>query len=196
MGISLKKCKIFINKYTHSKYKLANITEKNEFLETSLRDFKGRFANRLKHEYKLNYEEVVDLLTKAEKTLKKKEISVPISVFENKKLSAFETICKYLKEELKFSYHKIAILLQRDDRTIWASYNNAISKRKAKLIVRKSEIMVPVSIFKNRKLSVLESLVNYLKENFKLRFSEIAALLNKDQRNIWTVYNRAKKKND
>ena len=173
---------------------MAKITEKNEFLEKNIRDFKGRYLHRLKHEYKLSYEEVVELLTKAEQKLKKKEILIPISVFDNKELSAFETLCKYLKEELKFSYHKSAILLRRDDRTIWASYNTALRKRKDKLVVRKSEISVPLSVFKDRKLSVLESLVKYLKENYELRFSEIASLLNKDQRNIWTVYNRSKNK--
>lgn len=173
---------------------MANISEKNEFLDKSLRDFKGRFVKRLEREYKLRYEEVVDLLSNAEKTLDKKEILIPISVFDNKELSAFETLCKYLKEELKFSYHKIAILLRRDDRTIWAAYNKALQKRKERLVVRKSEITISYVIFQERKLSVLESLVKYLKEHYKLRFSEIAVLLNKDQRNIWTVYNRAKKK--
>jgi len=100
---------------------LAKITKKNEFLEKNLRDFKGRYLHRLKHEYKLSYEEVVELLTKAEQKLKKKEILIPISVFDNKELSAFETLCKYLKEELKFSYHKSAILLRRDDHQRGAS---------------------------------------------------------------------------
>jgi len=43
-------------------------------------------------------------------------------------------------------------------------------------------------------LSVLGAIVSYLKDNFNLRYSEIAALLNRDERNMWTAYNRAKKK--
>ena len=52
---------------------------------------------------------------------------------------------------------------------------------------------VPVSIFRDRTLSVLEALVLYLK-NTGLTFKEISLHLNRDQRTIWTVYNRAKKK--
>jgi len=175
---------------------MVNFSEKKEFLGKNLRDFKKRFAIRLRDEYKLSYDEVEDLLKKTEKTLKKRDILIPISIFQNKELSAFETICKYLKEELNFSYHKIAFILNRDDRTIWASYNEALQKRKERLLVKKSEISIPHSILKERKLSVLESLVSYLKNNYDLRFSEIATLLNKDERNIWTVYHRAKKKNE
>ena len=74
------------------------------------------------------------------------------------------------------------------------TYNNAKVKRKEKLSVKESKFFIPVSIFKDRKLSVLEALVSYLKDNFNLRYREIAVLLNRDERNIWTVYNRYKKK--
>ena len=36
---------------------------------------------------------------------------------------------------------------------------------------------------------------SYLKEQ-GLKFSEIAKLLNRDQRNIWTIYSRAVRKNN
>jgi hypothetical protein len=52
---------------------------------------------------------------------------------------------------------------------------------------------IPLDILRDRNLSVLESIVEYLK-NKGLSFHEIAILLNRDERNIWTVYNRAKKK--
>ena len=58
----------------------------------------------------------------------------------------------------------------------------------------KVEINIPVSIFDDRRLGVLESLVFYLRENLSLKNSEIAKLLNRDDRTIWTVYNRVKKK--
>ena len=107
---------------------------------------------------------------------------------------ALEVICKYLKEELDFSFSKIALLLNRDSRTIWTSYNNAARKRKENLLVKESKFFIPVSIFTDRQFSVLEAIVSYLKEKFNLRYSEISVLLNRDERNIWTVYNRAKKK--
>ena len=63
---------------------------------------------------------------------------------------------------------------------------------KEKLKVLEGE-KIPASIFRARLLSVMESLVEYLKEK-GMKLSEIAALLNRDNRTIWTVYNRSKKK--
>lgn len=58
----------------------------------------------------------------------------------------------------------------------------------------KKEISIPVAIFDDRRLGVLECLVRYLREKTKLRNSEIAKILNRDDRTIWTVYNRVKQK--
>ena len=55
-------------------------------------------------------------------------------------------------------------------------------------------IDIPSDIFKDRSLSVLEIMVEYLKEQKGLSYHEIAVLLNRDDRTIWTVYNRGKKK--
>jgi hypothetical protein len=57
------------------------------------------------------------------------------------------------------------------------------------------EKKVPLSIFPN-KIGALEAIVKYLKENIKMNYSEIAELLNRDDRTIWTVYQRALKKGD
>ena len=56
------------------------------------------------------------------------------------------------------------------------------------------ETVVPTYILKDRSVSVLEASVEYLKNNEKLSFHEIALLINRDDRTIWTVYDRAKKK--
>jgi len=56
-------------------------------------------------------------------------------------------------------------------------------------------ILIPTTILKNRNFSVLESLVKYLKEKEHLNFAEIGRLLERDQRNIWTIYSRVKEKN-
>ena len=55
---------------------------------------------------------------------------------------------------------------------------------------------IPFSIFRSPKLTVFEALVKYLKEECHLSYREISRLLNRDERNIWTVYNRAKRKNE
>jgi len=54
------------------------------------------------------------------------------------------------------------------------------------------ETLVPLSILKNN--SSLEAIVLYLKEILNLKFSDIAKLLNRDQRTIWVTYTNAKKK--
>ena len=55
---------------------------------------------------------------------------------------------------------------------------------------------IPIRILRDRSLSVLETIVEFLKEEKELSFHEIGVLLNRDERNIWTVYNRAKKKRE
>ena len=164
---------------------LASIKEDKSFkiLKLSIED--------IKEKYNLGINEILSL---AEEKLVSKEILIPIAIFEIKKLSALEAICKYLKEELEITYSKIALLLNRDSRTIWTTYNNASKKIKEKLLVKESKFFIPVSVIKNRKFSVLESVVCYLKDNFNLRYSEIAFLISRDERNIWTVYHRALKK--
>ena len=57
-----------------------------------------------------------------------------------------------------------------------------------------NEQLIPVSIFRKEKLSPFEAIVKYLKEEKKLNYHQIGALLNRDERNIWTVYSRARKK--
>ena len=169
-----------------------DFSDDNELIKSlsdvQIKEFLSAFINHLKHDHKFANEQIENLFEKKIKD------SLPISIFNNKELSCLETIVKYLKEELNLRYHEIALLLNRNDRTIWATYNIASKKRKEKLSVKESKFFIPVSVFKNRKLSVLEVLVSYLKDNFNLRYSEIAVLLARDERNIWTVYNRYKKK--
>ena len=182
------------------KLNVGDILSKNDFSDdeelvsalssVELKEFLKTFINHLKHDHKLTSEQIAGSFGK---TVPKKDL-LPISIFDNKELSCLETIVKYLREEFKLRYHEIALLLNRNDRTIWATYNIACKKRKEKLPVKESKFLVPVSIFKDRKFSVLEVLVSYLKEKFNLRYSEIAVLLRRDERNIWTVYNRYKKK--
>jgi len=120
------------------------------------------------------------------------EFNIPVSIF-NKKLGSLESIVKYMKEELKLSNKKIGEMLNRDNRTIWSIYNKAKIKNPERLNV-KSKLFIPIDILKPRKLSVLESIVYYLKEHYKLRLHEIALYLQRNDRTIWTIYQKAKNK--
>ena len=58
------------------------------------------------------------------------EIKIPISVLSNRSLATLEAVVVYMKDSLNLTYHQIAELLNRDDRTIWTCYNRAAKKRK------------------------------------------------------------------
>ena len=60
--------------------------------------------------------------------------------------------------------------------------------------VSPNSIVIPSSVFQDRELSVLEAMVEYFKEKKQMKYSEIARLLNRDDRTIWTAYKRAKEK--
>jgi DNA-binding transcriptional MerR regulator len=55
-------------------------------------------------------------------------------------------------------------------------------------------IDIPSSIFKDRDLAPLEAITEHLKDDLGMSFHEIAVLLNRNDRTIWTCYSRAKKK--
>jgi len=66
------------------------------------------------------------------------------------------------------------------------------SKSEFKEYKEETSIGIPSFIFRDRSVAVMESLVEFLKDQKKMSIQEIALLLNRDQRTIWTVYNRAK----
>lgn len=68
------------------------------------------------------------------------------------------------------------------------------SRKTSKKVSKIGELLLPTSIFLDRSLSVLETISEYLKEKKNLTYHEIAVLLNRDDRTIWTCYHRAKTK--
>ena len=141
------------------------------------------FINELKRLHNVNEQEI----------LGKREISIPIEVFGNDALSSLEVIVKYLKENLKLKFSRIAKLLNRSSKTVWATYHNSIKKMPSPFGVASSSIMIPVSAFSNRSFSTLESVVSFIKD-IDYSNHEIALMLHLDDRTIWTVYDRVKKK--
>jgi len=115
---------------------------------------------------------------------------IPIEIFTNE-LGIFETLVKYMKDNFDISFTEIGNLVNRSPKTIWEicrkNKKNHIKKQK------KSILLIPAVIFSNRNFSPLESLTFFLKDK-GLRNRDIAYLLKRNERNIWTVYNRALKK--
>ena len=116
---------------------------------------------------------------------------VPLSIFKTK-LSGLESLVVYLKDVKKMSIKEVASILSRKISTIYSSYYNAKSKN-VKLLL-KSSTHIPLIIFSNRKFSILESLVFYLKNKDDFTLTQISKSINKSQSTIKTVYGRYKKK--
>ena len=152
------------------------------------------FIQELVNKNKIPAENLITILDSIKNQYKRKSSSIPNSIFKNKKLTILEAIVKYLKEEKKLKFTEIGKLLYRDYRVIWKIYSNASKKLKEKLDISDYTYPIPLSIFKERRLSALESVVKFLKENYNLRYHQIAKLLNRDDRTIWTVYNKSIKK--
>ena len=164
--------------------------------EKEVYDVEKRLLDTLEHlkEKGLSSEEIVSTVNRLLKVEAKEEVKVPISVFKNDKLGSLETIVKYLRENKLLAFKQIGSLTNRNEIALAVTYRNAKRKLEAKFIEEISPYYLPVSILKDRKLSVLENIVSYLKDTFGLTYAKIAVLLNRDDRTIWTVYQRAKKK--
>lgn len=113
---------------------------------------------------------------------------IPTSIFTTE-LSPLQAIVTYLHDHKHTPHKTIASLLGRSYRAVWGAY------QKIGINIKESTQTIPLNAFGPQK-SILESAVWHLKERENLRYNQIAALLGKDQRTIWTVYTRAKKKDE
>jgi DNA-binding CsgD family transcriptional regulator len=153
-------------------------------------DIEERFKNlHTKYDKELLLYEFEEYL---KKKFESKELLIPISIF-NDSLTPFESISKYLKEK-GYGFSEIGKLIKKDRRVVYSTFNRAIKKLPSLFIVQEGCIQIPISFISDENLSVAELIVLYLKEKLSLRFSEIAKLLDKNQRNIWTLYDRAQNK--
>jgi hypothetical protein len=119
-----------------------------------------------------------------------KDEKIPVSIFNNS-LGPLEALVKYLREEKNYTTIAISRELNRDNRTIWSTYNNVKDK---KIKIDYSQYIIPLSVFLKKDLSILESLVHHLKIFHSLTYHQIAVLIGRDDRTIWTVYDRAERK--
>ena len=142
----------------------------------------------------LSSEDIIHLVKKVLNVPVKEEVKVPLSVFKNDYLSSLENIVKYLRENLLLSFKQIGALTNRNPIALAVTHRNAKKKMPAKFVEEISAYSIPVTILQDRNLSVLENIVSYLKDTFGLTYHKIALLLNRDDRTIWTVYQRAIKK--
>ncbi len=125
-------------------------------------------------------------------SLQKQELKIPLSIFGEE--SGLEIIVFYLRTKVLLKNKDIAMLLNRSEKTISQAFIDCQKKFSGTLHVTSSSYDIPLHILAHRELSILESIVSYMKEQFSLTFHDIAILLKRNDRTIWTVYKRAQKK--
>ncbi len=153
--------------------------------EKALQQLKEAYA-LLRKEHQLSYEDIL-------KQLQQVETTIPTTAFI-RQLSSLETITKYLKENQHLELKEIARRLNRTYRTVWGAYHASERKHPAPLSPSPTPYHLPLSIFSERNLSVLETITHYLRTQHKLRYSQIAKILHRDPRTIWTTEHHAQRK--
>ena len=133
--------------------------------------------------------EKISLLLTALQNLSEKPETIPVSVFSTE-LTAFESACVFLVDEKKLKYKDVAKITKSTPAIVGITYRRAKKKYSGSLPLD-SDIIVPFSIFSSH-ITVFEALVLHLRERHTI--SQIAALLNRAYRTIWTVHRRAKVK--
>jgi len=151
-------------------------------------DVLDSFISTFLDKYNISYMDVISRLTEKSE----EELSIPIEIFQERRFGILEIIVKFLKEEHHLRYKEIARIINRDERTIWVTYHKAVQKKKSKFEFKDSKYWIPVMLFSNRNLGLLQVIVKYLKDDMKMTYHEIAVLLNRDDRVIWAVYNKIK----
>ncbi len=185
---------------------IITLRKKKKLKEDKLSKALKLITEEIKNDYSKNKEEIIKLILKElvskhrikreqifEIIDQKQNIEIPISIFQ-KDLGALETLVKYMKENLAMRYSEIAKHLNRDERTVWTSYNKSLKKFKGTLIIENSKLKVSLKELNNSKYTILESLILFLKSK-DLSFKEISLLIKRDQRNIWTIYSNVVRKN-
>ncbi|MGV8141366.1 MAG: hypothetical protein ACP5NW_02910 [Candidatus Woesearchaeota archaeon] len=120
--------------------------------------------------------------------------SIPVTILKFSRLSSLETIVKFLRENRNMSYSSIGKNLSRNPKTLAVTY--AVAHRKMPESFSKrlenDTHRIPFTAFSGR-LSILECICTYLKSR-NHSYADIARMIGKDQRTVWTVCKRAEVK--
>ena len=162
------------------------VDELKENYSTAKAEAVDLLLGELRKEYKTTRKEIINIIEKED------NIEIPLGIFSGE-LGGLESVVKYMKENLYMNYKEISEKLNRNERTIWSAYRKALEKANGRTFIKNINILIPIELLGDRKFTILESVIVYLK-NKGLRYSEIAEFLERDQRNIWTIYSRAVRK--
>lgn len=133
-----------------------------------------------------------------ETELDSQKIFIPSYIFKDRRLSIFESLIYHLKDERKLIFSEIAKLLKRDPRNVWTVYDRAREKvllnEQLTELDKENSVLIPIQVFQDRRVAVLEALVEYLKDVRALSYHEIGIILSRNDRTVWTVHMRVKTK--
>lgn len=131
---------------------------------------------------------------------------IPTSIFSYN-AGYLELISGYCHDLLGMPIAQVAKATNRDQRTIWSSYHNLkekhpnifkkeITKKKENKDIHQditeAENTIPLNIFSDRNYSTFENLLLHLEKTQSTK--QIAAMLGKNYKTIWTVLARARRK--
>ena len=149
----------------------------------------------LQKTYQITQEDLLILQKEKEKEkIEHQSHYIPVSIFAQSPLSSLEAITCFLRDIKNLKFADMEKILNRDQRVLSTTYRNAKKKHPSSIKTSKTRYYFPCHLISNKKLSVLENIVFYLKKEYKLSNSKIALELNKDPRTVWTVLNRIKQK--
>ncbi len=151
------------------------------------RDFLKRLLQNLHQDQNLQLEDLLQLYREVQK-----EISIPLSIFSSQ-LNPLEALYSYLQKKHSLSNKEISQLLQRNEKSVWATLNRA--KKHPLKYSNQEKYFLPISIFKNNRLTVLESVVDHLYQLYHLKNPQIAHLLGKSPNSIAVLHKRSREKN-
>ena len=118
--------------------------------------------------------------------LEKEGYTIPVGIL-NSGLHPLQAVVKYLREKKRMDMRQISLLLNRNVQTIWTSYNIV---KDEKVSFKDSGIDIPLSVLSKTNCSILESTVHYLNSVHNLSLSQIAAMLGKSIKTVWTCNHR------
>jgi len=119
-------------------------------------------------------------------------ISIPAEAL-NCGLSPLEAVVAYLSIS-GYSLTQSAELLGRHVSTIWMTLKKARQRARLPRKRLESRYPIPLSLLAERRLSVLELAATHLKSEHGLSATDIARILGRNVRTIWTVLGRARRK--
>ncbi len=139
----------------------------------------------LSEKYGIDYEVMRSIID-----AKSKESShaIPASVFKDRTESITALAFLYLKHHRQMQPDAISGVLHLKKHTA-----KKLAAKAAKKLDVNSSFFIPAHVF-GKELSPFESIVEYLREHKRLKNHEIAKLLQRSDKTIWTAYNRAKNK--